>query len=195
MDDLRGEQGLRAAVHAKLLSRAAASDTLVIDEMGLLNGQCRVDIAVINGHLRGIELKSRDDTLDRLPSQIQCYGRVVDCATLIVDEKYAEPAERMLPEWWGLILVRQGQAGQGFRRLKPERANRGQSPADIARLLWKSEAVTLLVRCTGDLGWHRKRRAELYEALGRGLPLRRLKAEVRAALKRREHWRDLSPRA
>ena len=46
-------------------------------------GAARVDIAVINGHIRGVEIKAEADSLERLPRQVEAYGRVVDRATLI----------------------------------------------------------------------------------------------------------------
>lgn len=59
---------VRRAVYARMLGSAMRSaDTLVIDELGLDHGSCRIDIAVINGHIRGLEIKAEADTLARLP--------------------------------------------------------------------------------------------------------------------------------
>ena len=55
---------VRRAVYARMLGSAMRSaDTLVIDELGLDHGSCRIDIAVINGHIRGLEIKAEADTL------------------------------------------------------------------------------------------------------------------------------------
>ena len=35
---------------------------------------------MINGHIRGVEIKAEADTLDRLPRQVAAYGEVVDKA-------------------------------------------------------------------------------------------------------------------
>jgi hypothetical protein len=194
VDEHRGEQWLRTAVHGRLLSRArTALDTRVIDELGVLNGQYRIDIAVVNGHIRGIELKSREDTLDRLTAQIKGYGRVVDFATLVVDERHLERAQILLPNWWGLVAVASDHSKPRFKRLRPERANRAQNGFDIARLLWKREAVELLEQISGEAGWNRKRRHELYETIAKRICLRRLRGEVRNVLKKRANWRDPVP--
>ena len=196
MNDKRGEEHLRAAVHKHLLAHAwRAPDTLVVNELGVLHGRARIDIAVINGHLRGIELKSREDTLERLPVQVQSYGSVVDYATLVVDERLASHAETILPGWWGLIKVIRTETCTRFLRLRPERANPHPDPIHVARLLWQTEAASLLERFTGRSDWRRKRREELYQALAEGMSLPRLKREVRSTLKSRLNWRGRVPPA
>jgi hypothetical protein len=187
-----GERSLRAAVHSRLLFRARSSaDTLVIDELGVLNGLSRIDIAVVNGHIRGIELKSSDDTLDRLQKQISSYGTIVDTATLVVAERMADEAIKMLPEWWGVIKVsRTGKMGYHFLRLRKDRINPAPNALDIARLLWRAEAALLLERLTTTRASSRRTRFELYEVLAKELPLKILQTEVRDVLKNRVNWRD-----
>jgi len=66
----------------RLLARAAgAPDTLIVNELGLADGASRVDIAVINGHICGGEIKAEADSLDRLPRQVEAYGRLVEDAS------------------------------------------------------------------------------------------------------------------
>ena len=56
---------VRRAVHNKILRHHhGQDDTLVLDELGLLGGDTRVDIAVVNGKIHGYELKSDRDTLE-----------------------------------------------------------------------------------------------------------------------------------
>ena len=66
---------IRSSFHSKKLRRHHATpDTLVVDELGLKHGKCRADIAVINGHLIGYEIKSDDDSLHRLARQVEAYN-------------------------------------------------------------------------------------------------------------------------
>src|SRR5688572_26944823 len=89
---------LRVATHRRLLSRAwRCPNTLVIDELGLQHGASRIDIAVINGHIRGVELKAEADTLVRLPRQVSSYGLVVDQATLVAADRHLDGAMKLLP--------------------------------------------------------------------------------------------------
>ena len=100
------DRELREALHHKLLKEHHGdTNTLVLDELGLRHGTCRVDIAVVNGYLHGYEIKSDADTLQRLPGQVSLYCAVLDRATLVVGEKHAEKAKAHLPDWWGVEVA------------------------------------------------------------------------------------------
>lgn len=189
------DSDVRQAAYRRLLTHArACPDTLVIDELGLDHGSCRIDIAVINGHIRGVEIKAEADTLVRLPRQVAAYGDVVDKALLIVAPKHLESAMAMVPDWWGVMIAERG-ATQGvrFRRVRSERANKGIDALVLARLLWRPEAQDLL-RGLGvperDL---RAPREELYQRIVSLLALRKLANAVRTALKSRTNWRGQQP--
>lgn len=183
---------MRRAVYARMLGAAVRdADTLVIDELGLDHGACRVDIAVINGHIRGLEIKAEADTLVRLPSQVAAYGAVVDKASLIVAERHLEAARCLLPAWWGVVVAaRFGNGEVSLRRIQDERVNRDVDAVTLARLLWRPEAAQIL----RDLDYAERRlrgpREELYQILAEALPPRLLSARVRQVLKARSMWRD-----
>lgn len=183
---------VRRAVYARMLGSAMRSaDTLVIDELGLDHGSCRIDIAVINGHIRGLEIKAEADTLARLPFQVSAYGEVVDKASLIVAERHFDAARLLVPDWWGVVLARRCANGEvALRRICDEKVNRSIDPVTLARLLWRPEIVQML----RDLG-HPERtlrapRDALYPILASALPRRVLGARVRETLKARAVWRD-----
>jgi len=189
------DSDVRQAAYRRLLTHAqACPDTLVIDELGLDHGSCRIDIAVINGHIRGVEIKAGADTLERLPRQVAAYGEVVDKALLIVDPKHLASAMTIVPDWWGVMVAeRSTTQGVRFRRIRPERANKGIDPLVLARLLWRPEAQAIL-RSLGVLERElRAPRATLYKMLVDRLPRRRLSQTVREALKARTSWRDRPP--
>lgn len=183
---------IRSAAHATLLGRArACPNTIVIDELGLDHGASRVDIAVINGHIRGVEIKADADVLDRLPGQVAAYGAVVDRATLIAALRHIEKAISLLPDWWGVMSAERRPSGKiHFRIVRPERANRGVDPLTLARLLWRPEAAAILRELGASEKMLRQPREELYCALVAALPKRVLAERVRHTLKVREVWRD-----
>ncbi len=186
------DSDIRTAAHCRLLRHArSCPDTIVIDELGLDHGACRVDIAVINGLIRGVEIKADADVLDRLPHQVSAYGGVVDRATLIAAPRHVEKALAMLPDWWGIMVAERG-ATQGirFRLLRPERANRRVNPLMQARLLWRPEALAILRALGRPEPLLRQPREGLYKELVTALPARVLARHVREALKVREAWRD-----
>jgi hypothetical protein len=182
---------LREAVHKRLLCHAWRSDdTLVVDELGVLHGAARVDIAVINGHIRGLELKAEADTLGRLPRQVDAYGQVVDRASLITTDRHLDGAIKLLPPWWGIVAAHTTASGVQFRRLRPERANPDVDIKALLALLWRSEALDLLLKLEGSDRAVRMTRKELYAELSTLLSKRELSAHVRSTLKSRQRWRD-----
>jgi hypothetical protein len=167
------------------------ANTLVLEELGLAHGASRVDIAVINGHIRGVEIKAEADSLERLPRQVQAYGLVVDRATLIASERHLHAAFELLPAWWGVIVARRAANGSiVFRRLRAERANRDTDAVSVARLLWRNEVYAALSEMGCESKLLREPRATLYEELARRMPKTQLAALVRTTLKSRTSWRD-----
>ena len=183
---------LRSAVIHRLLAHARqAADTLVLHELGLSHGASRVDIAVINGHIRGVEIKAEADNLNRLPRQVEAYGQVVDRATLIASERHLPAARDLLPDWWGVILARRAANGAVvFRRLRDERANHQTDPLCLARLMWRDEVHAVLSSRGCEEQLLRAPRSALYAELARQLPKTQLAALVRTTLKSRTSWRD-----
>ncbi len=183
---------IRHAAKERLLARArSCPNTRIVEELGLSHGAARVDIAVINGHIRGIEIKAEADTLYRLPRQVSAYGRVVDLATLIAAERHIDAAAEQLPEWWGIVEARKTAKGTvSFRRLRDDKVNRDLDPMTLSRLLWRAEVAELLRGLGADEPLLRSPRAILYAELVAALPITGLRRAVRETLKTRENWRD-----
>src|SRR6266700_7087227 len=96
---------IRECFHRQRLWRHRASpNTIVVDELGLKHGKCRADIAVINDHLAGYEIKSDEDSLSRLEQQVEVYGAVFDRATAVVATKHARSIRSAIPRWWGIVV-------------------------------------------------------------------------------------------
>lgn len=171
------------------LAHADDADTLMLDELGILNGATRIDIAVINGQMEGYELKSERDTLDRLPAQRDLYNRVLDRISLVVAENHRHAAEKIIPEWWGLAVASNCQGGVQVTLERPPEMNPELDAATLASLLWRDEALSVLDRYGAARGVRSKCREVLYERLAVALDLDMVRAEVRAALKARAGWR------
>jgi hypothetical protein len=170
-------------------AHAGDSETRIVEEMGIWAGSVRVDIAVINGELHGVELKSARDTLERLPNQITLYSEVFDRMTLVVAERHVEKAIASIPGWWGVVVATND--SQECVRLHPVRSgseNLGLSPLQIARLLWRSEALSILQRTFRDKGVRSKSSDVVARRLAESLPVDILRAEVRVALRARFNW-------
>jgi hypothetical protein len=192
MQERLKDADLRTAALRRLLAHARqCTNTLIVEELGLTHGASRVDIAVINGHIRGVEIKAEADSLERLPRQVHAYGLVVDRATLIASERHLPAALELLPEWWGVVAARRAANGSVvFRRLRDERANRETDAVSLARLLWRDEVHAVLFEMGCDPKLLREPRAALYAELARRMPKAQLARLVRTTLRTRTSWRD-----
>lgn len=171
------------------VAHAGDPDTLMLDELGILNGATRIDIAVINGQMEGFELKSERDTLERLPAQRDLYNKVFDRISIVVAENHREAAEDIVPGWWGLAIASSTQGGVQVTYERQPEANPRLDAATVASLLWRDEALAILERYGAARGVRSKPREVLYDRLAVALDLDTVRAEVRSTLKVRAGWR------
>src|SRR5713101_199447 len=78
---------------------------LILDELGVCCGRVRADMAVVNGELKGFEIKSDQDTLLRLRSQASVYCRVFDTISIVVAARHLEKTRKIVPAWWGILVA------------------------------------------------------------------------------------------
>ena len=182
---------IRQNFHRKRLQRQhAQEDTLVIDELGLNHGKCRADIAVINGHLIGYEIKSNKDSLRRLDEQVKSYNAVFDKVSVIVGDRYINSIKKHIPEWWGVIVSMKGPRGAvHFDLIREAQMNTNTEPISIAQLLWRDEAEEILRQKKLSAKILRQTRDVLYEHLVKILTIKQLRKTVRDYLKKRKNWR------
>lgn len=183
---------IRAVLHARLAAREAGkSNVRLVHEMGVLAGECRVDLAVINGRLEGFEIKSERDSLERLPRQVEAYGKVFDRMTAVCAERHLEKVLATVPAWWGVEAARPRGDSVRIVRERAPKTNRALEPKAIAQLLWRAEALQALEELDAAGGLRSKPRDVLWTALAEALPERELRRLVRERLRSRECW--LSP--
>ncbi len=187
------DRDVRLAIRAQLeVEHAGDDDTLIVEEMGVWSGSVRVDVAVINGALSGFELKSARDTLARLPQQAHFYSEVFDRMTIVTAENHLSGCLSLLPDWWAVLIAHDQSDGTvNLTSFRDGQANPSQNALQIARLLWKAEAVAVLDKHGLAKGYRSKPADELHHRLTTVMPLETLKNEVRSCLKGRPNW--LSP--
>jgi hypothetical protein len=183
---------IRAHFHSTFLRRYHASKhTRVLDEMGLLHGSCRADIAVINGQLIGFEIKSNHDSLRRLQLQIIAYNAVFDQVTIVVGTRHLRAVSCRVPKWWGIIVGDEAKLDHvTFDVQRKPRANPSMDPVSVAQLLWKNEVVELLRNFGAPPSLLKSPRRLLYQVLAWHLSFDDLKRIVCNQLKSRKRWRD-----
>lgn len=166
-------------------------NTLVIEELGLCQGDSRVDIAVINGSVHGYEIKSERDTLDRLPSQQDYYNRVLDCVTVVASSCHLSKVEKLVPPWWGLCEAEYKKKKVLIRKIRPNTQNTEVDPTAIVQLLWREEAIDALKKRDLHKGIVSKPREVLWNRLVENLSIDELRSEVRERIKARQYWRSV----
>lgn len=184
------DSDIRAVLHSRLEARHGGDPkTRIVDELGVLMGDSRVDVAVINGKLEGFEIKSDRDRLVRLPRQADAYGRVFDRMTVVCCERHAAGVALCVPDWWGIEVVRSVNRCTRIVQMRPPRANPGVEPGAVVQLLWRDEVLDELERLDRADGLRSKPRQVLWETLADALPPRVLRAVVRDRLRTRKDWR------
>jgi hypothetical protein len=180
-----GDGAVRELLKQHLVNAHLGQATIVLDELGLCQGDVRVDVAAVNGELAGFEIKSPADSLARWPKQRRIYSKVVDRAWLVAPDRTLDAAQP--PDWWGLIRIVETRDRLGLRVAREAALNPSPDPYSIACLLWRDEAISALAEFGLDRGVRTKRRTLVWQRLADQLPLDDLRRAVRAALKVRPH--------
>lgn len=176
------DQDIRNALKSAL--RELDGSAAIIEELPLLRGRGRADLAFVNGELCGYEIKSERDSLVRLGVQADHYERVFEFITIVAAKKHLKAARKKIPQGWGIIEARQA---NGKTELCPRRKAQRNQKLDnsaLARLLWKNECVSIL-RKTGHAVRQQAPVATLW-SLVEQMNTEQLCDEVRNALKRRQ---------
>lgn len=161
----------------------------VLGEVGLWGNHVRVDLLhLADTALHGYEIKSDSDTLSRLRRQADTYNLVLERVTLVATHRHLSKAEAMVPRWWGLTEACERDGEVTFAELRAGERNPSQSAERVAGLLWKEEAVSVLVDYGNSKGIGRLRSRELHERVAASVPLDKLRDVVRRRLLDRGDW-------
>jgi hypothetical protein len=195
--DTTRDSEIRFALHSKRLRRQKAQpNTLIIDELGLAHARSRVDVAVINGCVHGYEIKSAQDNLDRLSSQIDIYRQALQKVTIVSAQRHLRKVTATVPEWCGMIEVVKGvRGGIQLVPVRSAKINPDLNPVILAHLLWRSEVIDLLSRIGYSAKDLRGPRKHLYELLCESMTPREITTAIRRFMGRRQTWRDHPARA
>lgn len=189
------ELDVRQALHASEIARLLETNpgSLVVDELGIMEGKYRVDVAVINGHLHGYEIKSASDNLERLPAQQDSFSKIFDRMTLVADERHVAQALKIIPPWWGLIAVSIRDGKPYLNEIWPSRLNLSVDPTAVVQLLWRNEAFQVLSDLGLARGLRSRSRKLMWKLLTAVLEPAEIRAAVTKALKQRTTWRVEPP--
>lgn len=186
---------IRSALKKDLDNRHAQDKKVrIIEELGVRHGTTRIDIAVVNGIMHGYEIKSDQDTLRRLPEQMDAFNSVFDKMTLVVGKNHLYEAINIVPDWWGIIIAKINVNGSVvFSPIREEEFNKEQDNISVARLLWREEALKILEEIGEAKGFYSKSRDFIYEKIAAVLDQKTLGNRVRETMFLRTDWRPDAP--
>lgn len=188
------DRQLRALLKARLKAQASPGD-LVVDEFLLAYGEVRADVALVNGHLEGFEIKAGNDTLARLPRQVEAYDRVFEFSSVVTTKAHLDDVRRLVPAAWGLMVAGNDGTVATLKTVRTAKPNKKRDAEHLARLLWREELLAKLEELGLSRGLKTRPKIRLYAALAAALPVCDLSDYVRTCLKSRADWRaDAAPR-
>jgi hypothetical protein len=172
------------------VGKDAERDIIIVDELGIMRGDSIADLAAITPHsLECYEIKSGEDTLYRLPKQMENYNQVFDYITLITEEKYLTKVEELVSPFWGIILAKDLGETVHFTQHRNPTPNLQVDKRKVSELLWKNEMYQILHKL-GVRGISTLSRPKLWDLLCQKLELPALRTEVFINLRRRVDWKE-----
>ncbi len=174
------ENRLKTAIIDRLYaSNHVTDDAVLVSEMVVENWARRADIVLANGRLWGFEIKSEQDSLSRLPGQIETFSRSFEKLTIVTVVKFEKAVRELLPEGVGLwVEMMDGSLKERVRAKTCELTKAAAIQHMTATELRK------LLACNGVTGLGALSRGQL-EQTACGLPLSDLAAAARDAVKRK----------
>lgn len=194
MSAIAHDHQLRALLKAHL-SVSIGADDRVVDEFGLAYGAVRADVALVNGHLEGFEIKAGRDTLKRLPAQVEAYNQVFEFSWVVTTPGHLSGVREVVPKGWGLLVAKAYEQGVELVQVRRAQRNSRRNTDHLARLLWREEALAQLDALGLSKGLKSKPKIVLFAALAEAMTVDALSTYVRTCLKSRANWRlDAEPR-
>jgi hypothetical protein len=194
MSAIAHDHQLRALLRVHLDAHLGADDRIV-DEFGLAYGSVRADVALVNGHLAGFEIKAGNDTLKRLPAQVEAYNQVFEFSWVVTTPRHLSGVREVVPKGWGLLVAKVDERGGELVQVRRARKNAKRNTEHLARLLWREEALAQLETLGLSKGLKSKPKIALFAALAEAMTPDGLSSYVRTCIKSRANWRlDAVPR-
>lgn len=184
------DRDIRAQLRLFLMAQHEGdANTLLLDELGLCQGESRVDMAVVNGSLNGFEIKSECDTLLRLPLQQNIYDKTLDTITIVTGSSHLAAVLEKVPIWWGVIEAYTSDCSVKLKVIREAQQNQTVDSYSVLQLLWRDEAYEELERRGLHHGLKGKPRRLLWQRLAEDLTPEEVSEVVRRRLKSRTNWR------
>lgn len=180
---------IRKALIEKLIKENEKKEHRILEELVICDGSARADVVVANGLLKGYEIKSDVDTLDRLSNQVQKYDATFDKCIIVIGKKFEAKITGCVPEHWGIICAYQNKSGKiSLKKIRSASYNKNITYNALTDLLWTIE-IKSLMKDYKIRGYSNKTKSELVTMVQENFDLIKLKKYTRETLKYRQGWR------
>ncbi len=107
-------------------------------------GRVRADVVMVTPDaLFGIEIKSDNDTYDRLKKQVKNYNLYYDYNIVAVGSTHAMHVAEHVPDWWGIISIEEINGRLDFYVVREPQKNPKVKPERKISILWRSELADI----------------------------------------------------
>lgn len=179
---------IRKVLHSHLdREYESIKDTVIVDELSLCSGLSRIDIAVINGVIHGYEIKSEEDTLTRLPIQMNNYNKSLEKISIATNKNHLNKIMQYVPEWWGIILLEDNN-GIELNEIRKAEKNPIVEGISLLHLLWKEELISVAQKYNLKIN-KSGNKIKMREKISDALDLETISNEIRDYLKSRQNWK------
>lgn len=147
LEQYRGEYIFKNVVAEQiLLARHSLSEATLLCE--LRAGMAKADVVILNGTSTVYEIKTDQDSIDRLASQLTWYRQIFDRIEVVSGPQHVKRLTEFLPDDVGLLVL--------TPELEIQRVCEGEShcaaldPATMFDTLRRDEYVSAIISCYGS---------------------------------------------
>ena len=143
-------------------------------------------VAIVDGEIWGLEIKSDFDSYARLAGQVKDYDKFYTRNFVVVGRTHKESVVQHVPPYWGILSVDEMPIDPVIELVRPAQINPKMRVSNQVALLWKSEMHRILLR-----DYHRKyvgrSRAFLQKAILEKVSEKRLPLTITTELFERDY--------
>jgi hypothetical protein len=134
------DKAIRGAL-INFLENKKPEPKLIVEELGVHNGNAIADVVAIYDSLHGFEIKGESDSVSRISKQSRYYNLSFPKLTLVTTQNHMDWVQKNLPEFWGVLLAKRTPFGIGFTYKRSAKNNPFFSKEMSLLMLWKEEML------------------------------------------------------
>ncbi len=117
----------------------------VFEEKTIKNSRADI-IAVIDGKILGMEIKSDFDSYARLAAQVKNYDKYCDMNYAVVGRTHKDGVAAHIPPYWGILAVDETETEPKIYELREAQVNPKSKIENKAAFLWKTEMHDIMAK-------------------------------------------------